>query len=161
MPPSPARGGGLVERGLSAGDLLRIPEAFKVEVAAEEWDAGDDELLLSVAHDAVTQLVAGREREGASLGAVLEERTASWRGVVSRLDELRGPVREELGTSLRRRLDELVAGQTLDETRIAQEVALLVDRSDVSEEIDRLRSTSTTSAPSRGTRARPANGSTS
>src|SRR6185295_11606564 len=34
---------GLVERGLFAGDLIRIPEAFKVEVAAEEWDAGDHE----------------------------------------------------------------------------------------------------------------------
>lgn len=131
---------GLVDRGLSAGDLLRIPEAFRVEVAAEEWDSEDHELLQRVAHDAVTQLVAGRELEGANLAAVLEERIQSLNGIVARLDALRGPVREELGTALRRRLDELVASQTLDEGRIAQEVALLVDRSDVSEEIDRLRS---------------------
>lgn len=131
---------GLVDRGLSAGDLLRIPEAFRVEVASEEWDAEDHELLQRVAHDAVTQLVAGRQLEGANLAAVLEERIRSLEVIVARLDELRGPVREELGASLRRRLDELVASQTLDEGRIAQEIALLVDRSDVSEEIDRLRS---------------------
>ncbi|MFL6200746.1 MAG: YicC/YloC family endoribonuclease [Thermoanaerobaculia bacterium] len=131
---------GLVDRGLSAGDLLRIPEAFRVEVASEEWDPEDHELIRRVAHDAVTQLVAGRELEGANLAAVLEERLRALAVIVARLDELRAPVREELGAALRRRLDELLAGQALDEGRIAQEVALLVDRSDVSEEIDRLRS---------------------
>jgi uncharacterized protein (TIGR00255 family) len=132
--------GGLVDRGLSAGDLLRIPEAFRVEVASEEWSTEDHELLLRVAGEAVTQLVAGREKEGASLAAILEERTQALDVIVARLDILRGPVREELGAALRRRLDELLSSQTLDETRVAQEVALLVDRSDVSEEIDRLRS---------------------
>jgi uncharacterized protein (TIGR00255 family) len=131
---------GLVERGLSAGDLLRIPEAFRVEVASEEWSPEDHELLLRVAGDAVTQLVAGRETEGANLAAVMEERTRTLDTIVARLDTLRAPVREELGATLRRRVDELLGGQTLDEARVAQEVALLVDRSDVSEEIDRLRS---------------------
>jgi uncharacterized protein (TIGR00255 family) len=131
---------GLVERGLSAGDLLRIPEAFRVEVASEEWSAEDQELLLRVAGEAVTQLVTGRETEGANLAAVLEERTRALDTLVARLDVLRGPVREELGAALRRRVDELLGGQNLDEARLHQEVALLVDRSDVSEEIDRLRS---------------------
>jgi len=131
---------GLVERGLAAGDLIRIPEAFKVEVASEEWEPGDHELLLRVAGQAVAQLVAGRELEGANLFAVLDERLRALEDVVTRLDALRGPVREELGAALRRRLNELLAGQSLDESRVAQEVALLVDRGDVSEEIDRLRS---------------------
>jgi uncharacterized protein (TIGR00255 family) len=132
---------GLVERGLSAGDLLRIPEAFRVEVASEEWSPEDHELLLRVAGEAVAQLVAGREREGATLAAVMEERTHALDAIVARLDTLRGPVREELGAALKRRVEELLgSSQTLDEARVAQEVALLVDRSDVSEEIDRLRS---------------------
>ncbi len=131
---------GLVERGLSAGDLLRIPEAFRVEVAAEGWDSDDHDLLLRVTGDAVQQLVRGRELEGANLAGVMEERIRAMDGIVMRLDELRGPVREELAAGLRRRLEELLASHSVDESRIAQEVALLVDRSDVSEEIDRLRS---------------------
>jgi uncharacterized protein (TIGR00255 family) len=131
---------GLVERGLSAGDLLRIPEAFRVEIASEEWSPEDHELLLRVAGDAVAQLAAGRETEGANLTAVMEERTRALDAIVARLDALRGPVREELGATLRRRVEELLGSQTLDEARLAQEVALLIDRSDVSEEIDRLRS---------------------
>lgn len=131
---------GLVERGLSAGDLLRLPEAFRVELADEEWAEDDAELLLAVVREAVAQLVASREKEGSSLIAILDEKLRALEGVVARLDILRGPVREETAAALRRRLAELLAGQPLDEARLAQEVALLVDRSDVSEEIDRLRS---------------------
>ena len=131
---------GLVDRGLSAGDLMRLPEAFRVELGTEEWAPEDEELLLGVAHKAVAQLVASRAKEGGSLAAAMEEKLGGVEGAVARLDALRGPVREEMAAALRRRLAELLGGQPLDEARIAQEVALLVDRSDVSEEIDRLRS---------------------
>ncbi|HEY3568981.1 MAG TPA: YicC/YloC family endoribonuclease [Thermoanaerobaculia bacterium] len=131
---------GLIERGFSAGDLMRLPEAFRVDLGVEEWTPEDEELLLRVAREAVAQLVASREKEGASLGVVMEEKLRGVEEAVRRLDALRGPVREEMAASFKRRLAELLGGQPLDETRIAQEVALLVDRSDVSEEIDRLRS---------------------
>ena len=131
---------GLVERGLAAGDLLRLPEAFRVELEREEWGEEDAELLLGVARDAMAQLVASRETEGASLIAAMEEKLQGIQEAVDRLDALRGSVREEIAAALRRRLAELLGAQPLDEARLAQEVALLVDRSDVSEEIDRLRS---------------------
>jgi uncharacterized protein (TIGR00255 family) len=131
---------GLIDRGLSAGDLMRLPEAFRVDLESEEWTPEDEELLLQAARGAIAQLVAGREREGASLVAIMDEKLRAVEEAVARLDALRGPVREEMAAALKRRLAELLAGQALDEARVAQEVALLVDRSDVSEEIDRLRS---------------------
>jgi uncharacterized protein (TIGR00255 family) len=131
---------GMVERGLAAGDLLRLPEAFRVDLADGDWLEEDEDLLLAVARQSVAQLVGGREKEGASLAAILDEKLRGLEEAVSRLDALRGPVREEIAAALRRRLAELLGGQPLDEARLAQEVALLVDRSDVSEEIDRLRS---------------------
>jgi uncharacterized protein (TIGR00255 family) len=131
---------GLVERGLSAGDLMRLPEAFRVDLAANEWSDEDEELLLRVTRQALSQLVAGRETEGANLAAAMDEKLRGVEEAVARLDALRGTVREDLLAALRRRLAELLADQTFDEARIAQEAALLVDRSDVSEEIDRLRS---------------------
>jgi uncharacterized protein (TIGR00255 family) len=131
---------GLVDRGLSAGDLMRLPEAFRVDLASEDWTPEDEELLLGVAREAVAQLVASRQKEGGSLVAAMEEKLRGVEEAVTRLDALRGPVREEMAAALQRRLGELLGNQSLDEARIAQEVALLVDRSDVSEEIDRLRS---------------------
>ena len=131
---------GLIDRGFSAGDLMRLPEAFRVDLGVEEWTPEDEELLLRVTREAVAQLVASREKEGASLVGIMDEKLRGMEETVTRLDTLRGPVREEMAAALRRRLAELLGGQPLDETRVAQEVALLVDRSDVSEEIDRLRS---------------------
>jgi uncharacterized protein (TIGR00255 family) len=131
---------GLIDRGLSAGDLMRLPEAFRVDLESEEWTAEDEELLLQAARGAIAQLVASREREGASLVAIMDEKLRAVEEAVAKLDALRGPVREEMVANLKRRVAEILAGQALDETRVAQEVALLVDRSDVSEEIDRLRS---------------------
>jgi uncharacterized protein (TIGR00255 family) len=131
---------GLIDRGLSAGDLMRLPEAFRVDLESEEWTPEDEELLLQAARGAIAQLVASREREGASLVAIMDEKLRAVEGAVAKLDALRGPVREEMAAALKRRLAELLAGQALDEGRVAQEVALLVDRCDVSEEIDRLRS---------------------
>ncbi len=131
---------GLVERGLAAGDLLRLPEAFRVELEREEWNDEDAEMLLGVARDAVAQLVASRETEGASLILAMEDKLVGIQEAVDRLDALRGSVREEIAAALRRRLAELLGTHALDEARLAQEVSLLVDRSDVSEEIDRLRS---------------------
>jgi uncharacterized protein (TIGR00255 family) len=130
---------GLVESGLSAGDLLRLPDAFRVEVDREAWDAADDALLLSVAGEALRRLIAAREAEGTNLAASLLARLSGLEQLVDRLAALSGPVREELAAGLSRRVAELVGDRELDPSRLAQEVALLADKSDVSEEIDRLR----------------------
>jgi uncharacterized protein (TIGR00255 family) len=131
---------GVLTGGLTAGDLLRMPSALRVASAAEGWDEADEELLLTTAAAAVAQLTASREAEGAGLAAALEERLAVLQSTVARLDAQRGPALEESAAALRRRVSELLAGQPLEESRVAQEIAILADRGDVSEEIDRLRS---------------------
>lgn len=131
---------GLVERGLSAGDLLRLPEAFRVEAEEGEFGDADQALLAAVVDRALAQLQESREAEGRSLLAVLTERLGGLAGFVDRLQDLSGRAKEEIATALRKRLAEMLAGAAVDEGRLAQEVAVLVDRSDVSEELDRLRS---------------------
>lgn len=130
---------GLLTAGLSAGDLLRLPEALRVALAEEGWGPAQEEILAGVTREALTQLAASREREGASLAAVLRDRLAALEGTVARLESLRGPVREEMAAAFSRRVTELLGGTPADPARLAQEIALLVDRSDVSEELDRLR----------------------
>ncbi|HEY0783726.1 MAG TPA: YicC/YloC family endoribonuclease, partial [Thermoanaerobaculia bacterium] len=75
---------GLVERGLAVGDLLRLPEALRVEVGGG-FAEDDLPLVLAVAQDALVQLVAAREAEGASLTKVLAERLGALETVVGRL----------------------------------------------------------------------------
>jgi uncharacterized protein (TIGR00255 family) len=133
----------LAERGLLSGelslaDLFRLPDVVRVQHAEEGWGEAEQTLLLAVATRALAQFTAGRESEGARLRVVLDEKLAGLAALRERLLVRRTAVVPEMRETLRRRLEEALAGRELDATRLEQEVALLVDKSDVSEELDRL-----------------------
>jgi len=143
--------GGLIAEKLTAGDLLRLPEALRVEVAADRWSGEDRELLLEVAARALAQLVESRSHEGQKLAAVLTERAGELAAVVERLERLAEASREATADGLGQRLEELLerfggaereeggdGRRRVDPGRLEQEVALLVEKGDVAEELDRL-----------------------
>lgn len=130
--------GGLVGEKLTAGDLLRLPEALTVERDPDLWDAAGEALLLETGRSALAQLVAAREHEGETLRAVLARRLDELTVVVGRLGELRGIASAAMAENLRARLDEALGASGIDPARLAQEAAILVERSDVAEELDRL-----------------------
>jgi uncharacterized protein (TIGR00255 family) len=129
---------GLVGTELSLGDLLRLPDVISVQLEADA--VGEDELgvVLAATRGALAQLVAVREQEGEQLRRILGERLAELVAAASRLRARAPAVREELHAGLKRRLHELLEAPVFDEVRLAQEVALLVERGDVIEELDRL-----------------------
>ncbi len=132
--------GGVISGELAFSDLLRLPEAVRLEIPAPEWTAEDRAMLLGVAEDALVQLIEARSAEGAKLVGNLTARLEGLHRLSGELTGRRQEAVEELAASLRRRISELLAGEVVDEDRLAQEVAYLVDRSDVSEELDRLQS---------------------
>jgi uncharacterized protein (TIGR00255 family) len=129
---------GIMSPDLRLGDLSRLPEAVRVRMPAAVWEADDQTLLLRAADLALEQFLASRSLEGGKLRGILEERLHGLADLRQRLTERRRDAAHELVASLRGRIAELLDGRTLDEDRLAQEVALLVDRSDIAEELDRL-----------------------
>ncbi|MEM9290583.1 MAG: YicC/YloC family endoribonuclease [Acidobacteriota bacterium] len=131
----------LASSRLQAGDLLRLPQVLELDPGGSEWSPADHALLLDVAGRALNQLVEARRTEGQKLEAVLDEKLELLRQRIRQLEEQRVRAVEEMRTALERRLAELLARvEELDPGRLEQEIALLVDRSDVSEELDRLSS---------------------
>ncbi len=128
----------LISPQLNFGDLLRLPEVIQLEIADPEWRAEDGELLLRLTSEAVDQLVAARAAEGEKLHRILEQRCVALEAVVGELRELRAGSTREMAEQLEERIVELLDGRLPDDGRVAQEVAFLVDRSDVAEELDRL-----------------------
>ncbi|HXT21481.1 MAG TPA: DUF1732 domain-containing protein, partial [Thermoanaerobaculia bacterium] len=129
---------GLVASELTLGDLLRLPEVVSVQLAADQVGEAEQALALQAARPALQQLVAARDQEGVQLARILSERLAELVEAAARLRTRAPAVREELHASLKRRLHELLEARQMDEVRLAQEVALLVERCDVVEELDRL-----------------------
>lgn len=118
--------------------VLRLPDVIR---AGAEDELPDEavELLVAIVDDAASALLAMREREGACLAEIVLERLDLVAAAVERI-AARAPERM---VAQRDRLLENVAklanGVALDDQRMAQEIAILADRLDVGEEIDRFR----------------------
>ena len=119
------------------GTVLRMPD---VVVVGGDEDQGTSEELIAVVDKAVAALATMREQEGARLAGFLEERLQVIEMAVDRL-ATRAPARTvEHRDRLREAVRELTGGLAIDEGRLAQEIALLADRLDVQEELERFRS---------------------
>lgn len=129
---------GVVDKGLSLADILRMPEAVRLEVASLEWRDTDVDLLVDATERALEQLVAGREHEGGHLRAALLQRIDKLDVSHLRMAERAAVLPATLRESLHERITSALDGHALDEDRLIQEVALLVERGDISEELDRL-----------------------
>ena len=123
---------------LDVGTVLRMPEVFAAS-AREELSADAAPQLVAVVDRAVVALLEMRAAEGARLARYLEERLEVIEGALGRIAE-RAPLRvTEQRDRLRAAVRELADGVSVDEGRLAQEIALLADRLDVQEELSRFR----------------------
>ena len=114
------------------------------DVLAARNEEGDEELLREelgrAVRGAVDALEAMRRREGETLLADLLSRRRNLSGLIERVAGRAPAVVTEYAVRLRERLNQLLAGTSLDEARFAQEVAIMADRGDITEELVRFRS---------------------
>jgi len=122
---------------IDLGFIARQPEVLThAEDEEREIDASD---LLGVLDAAVTSVLAMRQNEGAALVADLEQRLATMEARLAEVEE-RAPYRVEAERDrLQAAVAELLDGRTLDESRLSQEIAILADKLDITEETVRLR----------------------
>jgi uncharacterized protein (TIGR00255 family) len=81
-----------------------------------------------------------RRNEGGHLTDELRSRVAKIENETEQVRELVSRLRPAFSRRLDARLKELLNGTNIEPARLAQEAALLAERSDISEELDRLRS---------------------
>jgi uncharacterized protein (TIGR00255 family) len=123
---------------LDIASLLRLPNVLATPL--EENDTGSLEELTSIVTKALDDLVRMRQSEGAQLSRYLEARLAELKVMLLRIRE-RAPVRlTEQHVKLRETVADLLAGQAVDDQRLAHEVAILAEKLDVAEEVDRFES---------------------
>lgn len=123
-----------------ASDILALRGVF--EETGDEVDVtGLRQKLLEAFDEVAADFCAARTREGAALADVLTGQLAQIETLVARATreaEARGPQAEEQFRAALSRVSH-VAEVAVDEGRIAQELALLAMRADVTEELDRLK----------------------
>ena len=114
-------------------DVLRWPGVIR-----DDSDVGDELLVAAraVFGATVEDLVAARAREGERLRELLELRCSALEGLVAQVRARLPEVQVRVRAKLNERLAELQVN--VDHDRLEQELALLLQRLDVDEELDRL-----------------------
>lgn len=120
-------------RPLAVGEVLRWPGIL--EEASYE-PASLETPVMQALDDALDSLAAARQREGRRLAEALVQRCDAVSSIVSGIRPRIGVAEKRYREKLQERLDRLDV--TTNPERLEQEVALLTQRLDISEEIDRL-----------------------
>lgn len=116
---------------------LRLPGMLVEEEVAD--DASFSGELLALLEAVLEEHRAFREREGAAILEDFRQRIAIVASCAAEVKAMRAEATAYFSNRLRQRLDELLANTTnVDPQRLAQEAALLADKTDVSEELTRL-----------------------
>jgi len=124
------------------GYLLTLPGIVQPALADDKTAPAIKEVVLRTTQEALVPLKQMRSAEGAALEKDMEKRC---RAIKEDLQQIRGRSTaslKEYREKLRKKVDALLADvQTkLDETTLVREVAVLAEKSDISEELARLES---------------------
>lgn len=131
------------ELSLPAPPDLAMLAAFRDIIVPVEVEEDSDVVWPPVREALIVALEQGlamRRQEGAALRAELLERLERFADTVGRIEAAAPDLVGKKQAALQERLDNLLDGVDIDSARLAQEVAIMADKADVTEELVRLRS---------------------
>ena len=115
---------------ISTNDLLSADEPENLKPG----------IILKAVELALNQVNEMREKEGHQIQTDILNRMELLQTRIDEVGEKSGKFTYEKQVQMREKISELLDGETLDETRLIQEVAFLSERADVTEEIVRCKS---------------------
>ena len=123
-------------RHLDMGDLINAADLFTYV----ENDSMESKQLLKAVDLACAELVQMRETEGEKLKHDFEERLIIMKNLLSEIETNLPSEFKKREEKYKNRIAQILDNTDLDESRIAQEIAMLAEKADVTEEVVRLKS---------------------
>ena len=123
-------------RELNMGDLIHASDL----IADGRNELLDPDKIINVTKEALIQVLDMREAEGEQIQEDLFRRLKVLKTGLIELEKMNVSFADERKEKLESRLQKLLSNHELDETRLIQEVAILAERADVTEETVRLKS---------------------
>ena len=119
--------------------VFRLPGIMSFGEPDQGRTADLEKVLLETLDRALDELARARDREAAGIVEEMQQRSRAIESSIERIQQLRDGLTQKLADRLAQKLAELLKAAAIDPQRILQEAALLADRSDISEEVQRLR----------------------
>lgn len=118
-------------------DIVRAINVIQVDEQAKV-DENEKEMVFEVVQQAIDNCQAERTREGVALSANIQHHIATLSLCTQKMQELRATVEANLRQRYLERLKNLGLQAEVDEQRLSTEIIILIDKTDISEELTRL-----------------------
>lgn len=128
-----------LDGNIRLNDMLTLRDVITLEEPRPDMEH-EWQLISQALEDALVACNAMREQEGATLHDELMGRLGIFESIVSKIEENLPELQRQRETELRTRVEKLLDSIDLDPIRLAQETAIMADKSDVTEEVTRLHS---------------------
>ncbi|MDK2975898.1 MAG: hypothetical protein PWP06_373 [Candidatus Marinimicrobia bacterium] len=128
-----------VEGALTVTDILSREDVVELMDTAVEEDALA-EAILKTTETALARLEAMQKQEGEYLKKQFEQVLHSMSREIDAIDDIRQTNLDQHVSAMKERVEKLMNQYALDEARMYQEIALLADKLDITEEIQRFKS---------------------
>lgn len=119
---------------LRVSDILKWPGAMVVPQVDDGTKRAE---ILSVVNNALEKVIETRATEGQKLEELINQRLDDINNIVEKVDVLMPKINQQYRERLEEKL--LAVKEDMDESRLEQEMVIYLQKSDVAEEIDRLR----------------------
>jgi len=124
---------------LNVSDMFGIPGII-IQKQQKGFSETEVELILAAIGETVDLVYKSRRAEGENIRSDLEKHLDKLNTLVNQISNYAEDVEQHYRERLLTRIDEHLDREVVDEQRLAQEILYHVDRSDISEEISRLKS---------------------
>ena len=128
-----------IENDLSVSKIVRMPEVVS-QIASEADEDVIREIVLATLSQALDNLNVMRQAEGEKLKKDLTERINEVERLVGILEQNAPLVAENFRKKIEERVRNILEATQIDEARLLQEVAIFADKSNIDEELTRLKS---------------------
>ena len=126
---------------LQIGRLLETLTTNESFVVIEEKNENNmDELtalVLETVHEALAEIEKSRQKEGTALEAIIQKNSDELKQVLNDLQQFVELYEQEYQEKYQKKLEDYL-GATVDQQRLLTELAILLERGDIHEELDRL-----------------------
>lgn len=125
---------------LNMPSLLHLPGALVQDVnkLSDEVEESEQKEVISAFKKALKMLEEARIREGKALRTHLEELLEQLKGQINKIEESKEQVGKQLKDKMKQRYDSLFGDKEFDPNRVLQEMVVQIDKTDISEELQRL-----------------------
>ena len=123
-------------RHLDMGDIVNANDLF----THVDIDSPESKLLIKAVENACDEVIQMRKAEGEKLKKDFEDRLSILEKVLNQVEKELPKEFQKREKRYKSRIAELLDGSLVDENRIAQEIAMLAEKADVTEETVRLKS---------------------